>query len=101
MAMERHIILPSNASNDVFPTNRTDDYTTVLNDPIDLEQGNYQVALQEIQFIRSLPTVSIPTFVVTSGTANRRVNNVITLHKINFGTITAFVEHINQRVLWL
>ena len=77
MAMERHIILPSNASNDVFPTHRTDDYTTVLNDPIDLEQGNYQVALQEIQFIRSLPTVSIPTFVVTrAATIHRNFDSI-------------------------
>lgn len=98
MSTERHIILPSNASNDVFPNNRADDYTTLLNDPIELEQGNYQVALQEFQFIRALPTVSTPSFTVATGTLIRRAYTVITLQRTNFGTINAFVEHINQRI---
>ena len=42
------VVLPSNASSQVFPNNSMNNYTTKLSQPIDL--SNYEVALTEIQY---------------------------------------------------
>lgn len=89
-------MLPSNGSNDVFSNNRAGDFTTLLLQPLDVgSDDSYKVALQEIQFIRAVPTVTSFEFKVVKSTGQ---NRKVVLKKVNFGNVKSFVREINDRL---
>lgn len=98
MDTEHHIVLPSNGTGAIFETNTTDDYTTLLSKPLDFTRDDdaesYRVALQEVQFVRTLPTVKNTDFTVTKPTG---AIITITIRKQVFGSITEFINEITTR----
>ena len=75
MDQERHLVLTSNGSSDTFPGNTPSDFTTQLAQPLNLEDGAYEVALAEFQFVRSQPTINQRVFTVNKpvGASNVRL----------------------------
>ena len=57
MEITRHFVLPSNGSDTEFPTNKPNDYTTLLKTPLVGGVEEYELALTELQFVRALPTI--------------------------------------------
>jgi len=53
MTHQFYIMLPSNCSMDLFPSNKTSSYKVHLSNPIQLDPTRWEVALSEIQFLHS------------------------------------------------
>ena len=92
MAPERHLILTSNGSDDAFPENTPSDFTTQLAQPLLMEDGVYEVALAEFQFVRSHPTITQRRFTVNKPAG---VNNV-QLPPTEVTSIQGLVKLINS-----
>ena len=112
MEEEHPIVLPSNGGGTTFTNNRPDDYTILLNHPLELADSDsvYTVSMEEIQFIRALPSVSNQIFTVYTplGTASddgdddddddppiRHITRTITLRRLAFTDTASFVKEIN------
>ena len=91
----RYLYLPSNGSYDVFPNNTAGDWTTMLEMPMDLSDGKYEVGLAEIQFIRSLPTLTKTTFSVTLPNGSKRN---FTLSTSGVASVSDMIEAINTAI---
>ena len=62
MHVEGHMILTSTGSRENFPHNRADDFTTLLERPVETRHDNieYEIALAELQFVTTVPELSSP-----------------------------------------
>ena len=105
MDEELPIILPSNGGGITFANNRPGDYTILLNQPLDLEDSNseYRVSMQEIQFIRALPTLSNHDFRVhvpqqNSGDPPQHVTRTVSLRTLQLTDTASFIKEINARL---
>ena len=89
IAMDRHLVLFSNSSNDVFPDNTPSDFTTLLEMPLDLDDGQlYEMALEEITFIRTIPGLRNLSYKVGRAT--------VTLKDPTINGIEDFVYQMNN-----
>lgn len=91
MDRDRHLVLSSNGSSDVFPGNTPSDFTTLLAQPLVLERDEYDLALAEFQFVRALPAVTKATFVVKKQAGDTNVK----IEGRDISTIQGVVKAIN------
>ena len=98
----RHMVLPSNGSLDSFPTNRPDDFTTLLRTPLavtgDIE---YELALTELQYVTATPGISE---VLVTYQKPKRANvlpDAIDIHlsKKNFTSVADLVEKLQKAII--
>lgn len=61
-----YIILPSNVQPDFHPTNTASHYRTTFDHSYSLNEGEWEVALTEISFVNTLPTVVNESFSIES-----------------------------------
>lgn len=89
----RHIVLKSNGSDDAFPDNTPADFTTQLPLPLVQEDGEYEIALTQFQFVRALPTISDTGMLITS--ARGRARLPIVLPDPDVSSIPELVKGLN------
>lgn len=93
------IVLPSNASSKLYPSNTLAQYTIQLPQPLDLSTGHWEIGLAEIQFLKSWYNVKNASLSITKITSENETETVqIKLDDGFYETHASLINHINENI---